>query len=77
MLDKGFTKVVGFFDIDPDPDPSKRVCKMPGCDKLCYVENDGRIHDFCGKGHANEYRAMKEEERRQKGEAQPHGFGVG
>ena len=32
-------------------DPSKR-CKYPGCPKAKYVE-DGRVHDFCGKTHAD------------------------
>ena len=37
-------------------------CKMPGCNQPCYVENDGRVHEFCGRSHAREYRAMEEAE---------------
>ena len=53
-------KVVGFFD------PTNRVCKLPGCNKLCFVENDGYIHDFCGRSHALEYKAKKDQAERQK-----------
>ena len=53
-------KVVGFFD------PANSVCKLPGCNKLCYVENNGHIHDFCGRSHALEYKAKKDEAERQK-----------
>lgn len=53
-------KVFGFFD------PTNRVCKLPSCDKLCYIENNGYVHDFCGRSHALEYKAKKDEAERQK-----------
>ena len=47
-------KFVNLFDGGPPE------CKMPGCNQPCYVEDNGRVHDFCGKTHAREYRAMKD-----------------
>ena len=41
-------------------------CKMPGCNKQCYVENNGHVHEFCGKTHAGQYKAMTDAERQQK-----------
>ena len=77
FLDKGIAGVVEFFD------PTSRVCKLPGCNKLCYVENDGFVHDFCGRSHALEHKAMKDKaerqkmlQRQQKARGQ-HGNGVG
>ena len=32
---------------------------MPGCEKHCYIEKDGRVHDYCSKTHAEEHKAMK------------------
>ena len=32
-------------------------CQYPGCPKPKYVE-DGRVHDFCGKTHANMYQGQ-------------------
>ena len=57
FIDKGIGHVVDLL--------SDR-CKMPGCDKQCYVENNGHMHDFCGKTHAREYKAMKDAEKQQK-----------
>ena len=46
------------------------ICKLPGCGAPCYIEPNGHEHDFCGRGHANQYRLLKEaekaEEERQK-----------
>ena len=30
-------------------------CKIPNCAKPCFVERSGRIHEFCGRGHAELY----------------------
>ena len=27
-------------------------CKLPDCDKLCYVDDYQHIHEFCSKKHA-------------------------
>ena len=35
------------------------LCSKPGCDKDCYIERDGRIHDYCSKTHADEHKKMK------------------
>ena len=29
-----------------------KSCGYPGCGKLCYVEPDGTVHDYCCKSHA-------------------------
>ena len=31
-------------------------CKIHTCNKPCYVEKGGRVHDFCGKSHADLYK---------------------
>ena len=30
-------------------------CKIPNCAKPCFVERSGRVHEFCGRGHAELY----------------------
>lgn len=30
-------------------------CKLPGCQKACFMEVSGRVHDFCCKAHALTY----------------------
>ena len=35
-------------------------CKVPGCTKPCYVEK-GRVHDFCGRKHAEQYKLMMQQ----------------
>ena len=30
-------------------------CKIPNCVKPCFVERSGRVHEFCGRGHAELY----------------------
>ena len=37
------------------PIPIHTICKLPGCQRPCYVEFDGRVHDFCGRTHAQQY----------------------
>lgn len=44
---------------------TEKLCRMPGCNQQCFIER-GRVHDFCGKTHAREYKAMTEEFERQK-----------
>ena len=51
FIDKGIEHVRNFFE--------PPICKMPGCNKQCFVENDGRVHDFCGKTHAREFERQK------------------
>ena len=53
FIDKGIGHVMNLLS-DQLP-----VCKMPGCNKQCYVENDGRVHDFCSKTHAREFQQQK------------------
>ena len=42
----------------PEPRPvsagpaSGRMCGLPGCTRPCFIEPDGRVHDFCGRTHA-------------------------
>jgi hypothetical protein len=40
----------------PPPTPTssmpKKICKRPGCQRPCFVEN-GRVHDYCGRTCAN------------------------
>ena len=62
MAGQVFNRVVEFFT----PDPYPPICKMPGCKKQGYVENNGYAHEFCGKTHAREYKAMKDAEKQQK-----------
>ena len=35
-------------------------CSFPDCEKPCFIERNGRIHDYCSKTHADEHRKMKE-----------------
>ncbi|CAI8018709.1 N-glycosidase YbiA [Geodia barretti] len=35
--------------------PPQPTCRFPGCARPCYVESYGRVHDFCGRTHANEF----------------------
>ena len=53
MARQVYNKMVEFFYPPP-------ICKMPGCNKQGYVENNGYVHEFCGKTHAREYKAMKD-----------------
>ena len=32
--------------------PTPAQCKLTGCTLLCWVEQSGRIHDYCSKTHA-------------------------
>ena len=41
----------------PTPTPRPKTCRYPRCQRPCYVERDGRVHDFCGRTHADRYRA--------------------
>ncbi|CAM9652716.1 unnamed protein product [Scytosiphon promiscuus] len=36
--------------------PRPATCQLPGCSKLCFVETNGRIHDFCSRTHAEQGR---------------------
>ena len=36
------------------------MCAMPGCNKICWVESNGRVHDYCSKTHAEQHRMMKD-----------------
>lgn len=56
FIDKGIEHMVNFFSDQ---------CKMPGCNKQCYVENNGRVHDFCSRTHATQFKAMKDAEKQQ------------
>ena len=31
-----------------------RTCGLPGCGKPCHIEQNGTVHDFCCKSHADE-----------------------
>jgi ribA/ribD-fused uncharacterized protein len=35
-----------------------RTCRLPGCSKACYVEGNGKVHDYCGRTHAQQHGAM-------------------
>ena len=35
--------------------PPDQQCKLTGCTRPRYVEPGGRVHDFCGRTHANQY----------------------
>ena len=35
-----------------------RTCRLPGCSKPCYVEGNGKVHDYCGRTHAQQHGAM-------------------
>ena len=34
----------------------KLICALESCDKPCYIENNGHVHDYCGQGHAKDHR---------------------
>lgn len=41
--------------------PQGSRCKLAGCSRTVYVdERTGRVHDFCGRSHANEAMANGE-----------------
>ena len=31
-------------------------CKLPGCQMPRFVERDGRVHDFCNRTHAEQFK---------------------
>ena len=35
------------------------LCSMPGCDKKCWVKDNGGVHDYCSKSHAEEHQRIK------------------
>ncbi|MEC8503113.1 MAG: hypothetical protein VXY70_06025, partial [Actinomycetota bacterium] len=35
------------------------LCKLPGCNRPRYVETHGRMHDFCGQSHADEFMRLQ------------------
>jgi hypothetical protein len=37
---------------------NNKTCKYPGCSRPCYVEGN-RVHDFCGRTHAQQYKALQ------------------
>lgn len=39
--------------------PDGERCIYPLCNKRRYKEPDGRVHEFCGRYHANEYKKLK------------------
>ncbi len=41
------------------------LCKYPRCFNSCYVEDYGRVHDYCTRSHAGEHKKMKEAAERQ------------
>ncbi|CAM9153578.1 unnamed protein product [Hapterophycus canaliculatus] len=34
--------------------PRPATCQLPGCSKPCFVEANGRIHDYCNGTHAQQ-----------------------
>ena len=36
------------------------TCKLSGCNRPCFKEPNGHVHDFCGRTHAREYQSGKE-----------------
>lgn len=51
----------------------RKVCAYPGCSKPCFVESSGRIHDYCGRKHADEHKALQDRGRRQHWQQQQPG----
>ena len=43
----------------------RKICGYPGCSKPGYVEPSGRKHDYCGKKHAEEHKALQDQGARQ------------
>ena len=41
------------------PSMSRGACDFPGCDRPKYVENDGRVHDFCGRTCARKFAELQ------------------
>jgi hypothetical protein len=39
--------------------PEGERCIYPQCNKRRYKEDDGKVHDFCGRYHATEYKKLK------------------
>ena len=40
----------------PVPLGSPQKCAIPECPRPCYMEEGGKIHECCGRTHAEEYR---------------------
>lgn len=34
--------------------PAADTCLLPGCGRVRYRDQDGTVHDYCGKIHANQ-----------------------
>jgi len=41
--------------------PPDQQCKLQGCTMPKYVEPGGRVHDFCGRYHAQEYAKQQQQ----------------
>ena len=39
-------------------------CRLPGCNKPCFIESSGHVYDFCSKNHAIAYNNTQGEEKR-------------
>ena len=50
MVLRGIISFLGLSRQAPQP----ASCQLPGCSKLCFVEADGKIHDFCSRAHAEQ-----------------------
>jgi ribA/ribD-fused uncharacterized protein len=56
MSGHGATSASGYNAYSSYPGASHvPTCKYPGCSRPCYRESYGRVHDFCGRTHAQEY----------------------
>ena len=40
-------------------------CKLPGCDKPCFVESNGQAYDYCSKAHARAYTSVQQKQPQQ------------
>ena len=45
--------------VSVEEEGAESLCKFPNCLRPRYQEPSGRIHDFCGRTHAQQYNSSK------------------
>ncbi len=57
MVFDAFLSIFGLTRRETPPPPT--ICRLAGCQRRCYEERGGRIHDYCGKSHADAHAALQ------------------
>ena len=43
-------------------------CKLDGCQRDCYVNDDGTVYDCCSRGHGRKYLEICQQQQQQTGQ---------